>query len=100
MSNVNPNSGGQKNGGQPLAPSDNYGNSDDDEDGQNDDIESPHTEDMQMTSSGVGRVRKKNFATFMVLTTFRLSSISFIINIIITKKVFCCRTFKYKGILG
>lgn len=59
MSNVNPNSGGQKNGGQPLAPSDNYGNSDDDEDGQNDDIESPHTEDMQMTSSGVGRVRKK-----------------------------------------
>ena len=53
MPNVNPNSGGQKNGGQPLAPSDNYGNSDDDEDGQNDDIESPHTEDMQMTSSGV-----------------------------------------------
>ena len=39
MPNVNPNSGGQKNGGQPLAPSDNYGSSDDDEDGQYDDID-------------------------------------------------------------
>ena len=36
-----------------------HNDSDDDEDGQYDDIESPHTEDMQMTSSGVGQVRKK-----------------------------------------
>ena len=36
---------------------------DDEEDGQNDGNESLHTEeDVQMTSSDVGRVRKKNFA--------------------------------------
>ena len=55
---------------------------------------------VQMTPSVVGRVRKNIFATLMFLTSFRLSTISFIINFIITKKFFYCRTFKYKGILG